>query len=84
MSEVPEPFERWATRFEKAGLTGKAMLVGGTAVRFTAKLIDGALDRAASTVAETEQAFKRELDPNMEDAFIGLIEAHEKRKEAAA
>lgn len=70
MSDVPDQFERWATRFEEAGLTGKAMLVGGTAVRFTARLIDGALDRAASTVAEAEEVFRRELDPNMEDAKI--------------
>ncbi len=70
MSDLPDRFERWATRFDEAGAVGKALLLGGTAVRLTAKLIDGALDRAASTVAGTEQAFKRELDPNMEDATI--------------
>jgi hypothetical protein len=62
--------ERWITRFERASLSGKAALVGGTAVRFTADLIDKTLDRAASTVAEAERAFKRELDPTMEDAKI--------------
>lgn len=65
-----EPTERWIARFERASLTGKAALLGGTAVRFTANLIDKTLDRAASTVAEAEEAFKRELDPTMEDAKI--------------
>ncbi|MEM1044110.1 MAG: hypothetical protein AAGI91_15985 [Bacteroidota bacterium] len=78
MSDLPDRFERWAARFEEAGLTGKAMLVGGTAVRLTARLIDGALDRAASTVADAEHAFKRELDPNMEDAKV-LDEWDERR-----
>ena len=65
-----EPTERWIARFEQADLTGKAALLSGTAVRFTANLIDKTLDRAASTVAEAEQAFKREIDPTMEDAKI--------------
>ena len=77
MSEVPAE-ERWIARFEGASAAGKALLLGGTAVRLTARLIDGALDRAASTVAESEQAFKRELDPNMEDAKI-LDEWDERR-----
>lgn len=62
--------ERWVARFERASLSGKAALLGGSAVRFTANLIDRTLDRAASTVAEAERAFKRELDPTMEDAKI--------------
>lgn len=71
MSEhADDATERWITRFERATLSGKAALLGGTAVRFTANLIDKTLDRAASTVAEAEQAFKRELDPTMEDAKI--------------
>ncbi len=78
MSEVLDQTERWIARFERAGAAGKALLVGGTAVRLTARLIDRTLDRAASTVAETEQAFKREIDPNMEDATI-LDEWDERR-----
>ena len=62
--------ERWITRFERGTLLGKAALLGGTAVRFTANLIDRTLDHAAGTVAEAEQAFRRELDPTMEDAKI--------------
>lgn len=73
-----EPTERWIARFEQANLTGKAALLGGTAVRFTANLIDKTLDRAANTVAEAEQAFKREVDPTMEDAKI-LDEWNESR-----
>ena len=46
--------ERWAARFEQASLAGKAALLGGTAVRLTANLIDKTLDRAAGTVAEAE------------------------------
>ncbi len=70
MSAVPDQTERWIARFEQAGAAGKALLLGGTAVRLTARLIDRALERAASTVAETEQAFRRELDPNVEDAKV--------------
>ncbi len=62
--------ERWIQRFERAGVLGRAKLLGGGAVRFTANLIDRALDRAATTTAEAERAFKRELDPNMEEAKI--------------
>ena len=62
--------ERWIARFEQANLPGKAALLGGTAVRFAANLIDKTLDRAATTVADAEQAFKREIDPTMEDAKI--------------
>jgi hypothetical protein len=62
--------ERWIARFEQASLAGKVALLGGSAIRFTADLIDKTIDRAADTVAEAERAFKRELDPTMEDAKI--------------
>lgn len=62
--------ERWIERFEREGLAGKALLVGGTAVRLGAQLLDRALERAAGTLAEAERAFRRELDPNMEEAKI--------------
>lgn len=62
--------ERWIARFEQASLAGKAAILGGSAVRFTAGVIDKTLDLAAETVAEAERAFKRELDPTMEDAKI--------------
>lgn len=62
--------ERWIRRFEQEGALGKAALLGGTAVRLTANFIDRALARAAATAAEAERAFRRELDPNVEDAKI--------------
>lgn len=77
--ERPDPTERWIARFERETAVGKAALLGGTAVRFTARLIDRTLERAASTVAEAEAAFRRELDPNVEDAKI-LDEWDERRE----
>lgn len=68
--EAHDPTERWIARFEEEGLAGRAALLSGTAVRLTARLIDRVLDRAASTVAEAEHAFRRELDPNVEEAKI--------------
>jgi hypothetical protein len=62
--------ERWIERFEEEGALGKALLLGGTAVRLTARLIDRSVDRAAATIADAERAFRRELDPNMEEAKI--------------
>ena len=71
MSEQPtSKTEQWIARFEQASIAGKAALLGGSAVRFTAEVIDRTLDIAAETVAEAERAFKRELDPSMEDAKI--------------
>ena len=69
--DTPErEIEQWAQRFEQSNALGKAALVSVTAVRLTARLLDKALDRAAGTVAETERAFKREMDPNVQDAKI--------------
>lgn len=81
--ERHDPTERWVARFEREGVAGKAALLGGTAVRFTAKLIDRTLERAASAVAEAEAAFRRELDPNMEDAKI-LDEWDDRNKKPGA
>lgn len=60
----------WLERFERSGWMGRAKLVSGTAVRLTAHALDHALERAARTVVDAERAFRRELDPNMEDAKI--------------
>lgn len=81
--ERRDPTEQWIARFERESAVGKAALLGGSAVRFTAKLIDRTLERAASTVAEAEAAFRRELDPNMEDAKI-LDEWDEREKKPGA
>lgn len=62
--------ERWLDRFEHAGLLGRVGLLGGGAVRLLANAIEGGLDRAASIVADSREAFKKELDPNVTDAKI--------------
>ena len=79
MSTPPDPHEEWAVRFERAGWLDRARLLGGGAVRLTANLIDRALDRAATTAAEAERAFRREIDPNVSDAKI-LEEVEEPRR----
>ena len=66
----PEGPERWADRYEQAGPLERLGLLGGAAVRVTANVIDRALDRAASTVAEAEAAFRKEIDPNISEAKI--------------
>ena len=53
-------------------------LLGGAAVRGAAKLIDAALDRAATIVAESERAYRQGRDPNIEDAKV--IEEREERR----
>lgn len=67
-------------RFDQLNWFGKAMYLGGTAVRLSANLIDGAVDRAAKIAADSKRAFERELDPNIEDAHI--LEEHDDRHEA--
>jgi hypothetical protein len=62
--------ERWIERFEQAGWLGRAALLGGGAVRLAAQAIDHTLDRAAQVVVEAQDAFRKELDPNVSDARI--------------
>ncbi|MDX1532013.1 MAG: hypothetical protein R3362_10855 [Rhodothermales bacterium] len=67
---MADQVERWVQRFERESPVGKVKLVGGTAARLAANLIDRALDQAAFTVTEAERAFRSELDPNVEDAKV--------------
>ena len=60
----------WAERYEQAGPIERIALLGGAAVRAVANGIDRAIDRAAGTVAEAEEAFRKEVDPNITDARI--------------
>ncbi len=53
---------------------GKAAILGGTALRLSANLIDSAFERAQSIALESREAFEREIDPNIEDAKV--IEEH--------
>jgi hypothetical protein len=62
--------ESWIERYERSGWLGRAGLVGGGAVRLAARLVDGALDRAASVTVEAKEAFQKELDPNVSDARV--------------
>ncbi len=77
----PTPERRlddWAARFEQAGLAGRAALLGGGAVRLAARLAERALDRAATVVVEAQDAFQKELDPNVSDARV-IEEVRERR-----
>ncbi|MFN3596351.1 MAG: hypothetical protein ACK41D_03670 [Rubricoccaceae bacterium] len=61
---------RWLERFERAGWLERAGLLGGGAVRLAAGAIERTLDRAAQIAADAEDAFRKELDPNVTDARI--------------
>ena len=62
--------DSWIERYARAGLLERVGLLGGGAVRLAARAIDGALDRAASTVVDARDAFQKELDPNISEAQI--------------
>lgn len=57
-------------QFEQLNLLGKAVYVTGAVARVTSSLLDSAINRAADVWVEAEEAFKKELDPNLEDAKI--------------
>ena len=78
-AQTPDRFERWAARYERASWLGRAAMLGGGAVRATANAIDRALDRSASVVAASEDAFRKEVDPNIVEAKI-LEEREEPRR----
>ena len=62
--------ESWIERYERSGVLGRVGLIGGGAVRLAARVIDSALDRAASVTVEAKEAFQKEIDPNVSDARI--------------
>lgn len=81
MSDSRDPersLESWAARFEQAGLAGRAALLGGGAVRLAAGLAERLIDRAATTVVDAQDAFHKELDPNVSDARV-IEEVRERR-----
>lgn len=53
---------------------GKAVYLGGTALRLSANLVDRTVERASAIMEESRAAYLREVDPNIEDAKI--IEEH--------
>lgn len=76
-TEPDEQLESWADRFENANLVGRAMLLGGGAVRLTANAVDLLLKKAAKTAVDAEKLFLSETDPNVSDAKV--IEEVEER-----
>ena len=74
--------EPWIQRFERAGWIERAGLLGGGAVRLAARAIDRSLDRAAQVTIEAHEAFRKEMDPNIEDATI--LEEHYGREDSAS
>jgi hypothetical protein len=56
--------------FRDLNWMGKTVYLGGSALRLTARLIDSAVDRAGAIAEESRRAYKRELDPNVEDAKV--------------
>lgn len=67
---------------QRLNLLGKAVVLGGAAVRGLANLIDLSIERAADIVVEAEQAFRKELDENIEDAKI--LEEYDPRQHSSA
>lgn len=49
---------------------GKTIYFGGTALRYTANLVDATAERVTKIAAESKRAFDRELDPNIEEARV--------------
>lgn len=56
--------------FERLNLLGKAVYLGGTAVRLAAGAIDASVRRAADIYVDAEKAFRQGRDPNVDDAKI--------------
>jgi len=61
---------RRRTSFQDLNWLGKSVCVGGTVLRFTAKLVDRTADRVSSIAAKSKRAFDRELDPSIEEARV--------------
>lgn len=56
--------------FENLNWLGKTVFIGGTALRLTANLLDKAADRASKIAEDSREAYRREVDPNIEDAKV--------------
>lgn len=62
--------EPWLSRFERASWARRLQMLGGGAARVTATVVDRAIHRAADIALEANDAFRKELDPNVSDAKI--------------
>lgn len=62
--------EERLVEYERLNVLGKAVYLGGAAVRLAADAIDVTVRRAADIYLDAEKAFKEGRDPNIEDAKI--------------
>ncbi len=69
--------DRQRPYFYELNWFGKAVYLGGAALRLSAQLVDRSVERAAQIAEEAREAYRRELDPNIEDAKV--IEEHIER-----
>ncbi len=67
---MPQDDRSWVERYERAGWLERFGLLGGGAVRVTANLIESGIDRAARIVVDAQEAYRREVDPNVSDAKV--------------
>lgn len=74
---MPQNKEDRLIEYERLNTLGKAIFLGGGAVRLAANLIDSVLTRAADVAIDAEKAFRQGLDPNVEEAKI--LEEREER-----
>ena len=56
--------------FDRLNLFGKAVFLGGSAVKFAADAIDSVVRHAADVYVDAEKAFRQGLDSDIEDAKI--------------
>lgn len=56
--------------FYELNWLGKAVYLGGTALRLSARFVDHTVERASKIAEEAGEAYRREVDPNIEDAKI--------------
>ena len=56
--------------YERLNFLGKAVFLGGAAVRLAAGAIDSTVQRAADIYVDAEKAFREGRDRNIEDAKI--------------
>ena len=70
MDRRDEDQEDRIVEFERLNLLGKTVFFTGAAARFTADVLEKAIDRAADIVVESERAFREGRDPNVDDAKI--------------
>jgi hypothetical protein len=64
------PSDREHPHFYELNWLGKAVYLGGTAMRLSANLVDHTVQRATQIMEDSKAAYLREVDPNVEEAKI--------------